>query len=148
MQRPATDLHCRNYVARRRKPSQNPFCKKLKYFNFFTKRHDAMRYKTISPWRTQDVFLDTVPKHCRSIRTRSCTTFLSRQKTQKWTPYCVSKRMSPFSRKKLPNIRSFPRSVSCGSCSSINRAVAFAARHSPSLRTVISQKNEVYIALN
>ena len=35
-----------------------------------------MRHKTISPWRTPYVFLNTVRKRCRSIRTRSCTTSL------------------------------------------------------------------------
>ena len=116
-----------------------PILQKLKYFNFFAKRRDAMQHKTVSPWRTQDVFLDTVQKRCRSIRTRSCTTFLSGQNPQKCTPYCVTKRTSPFSRKNC-QIRSFPQSVSRGSCSSINRVVAFATRRGPSHRAVSSQK--------
>ena len=77
---------------------------KVEIFQLFAKRRDAMRHKAVSPWRTQDdVFLDTVQKSCRSIQTRSCTTFLSGQNPHKCTPYCVTKRTSPFCRKKLPN---------------------------------------------
>ena len=80
------------------------FFQKLKYFNFFAKRRDAMRHKTVSSMHRGEhnhyLFLVTVQKHCRSIRTGGCTAFLSGHDPHKCTPYSVTTRTSQFSSKK------------------------------------------------
>ena len=97
-----------------RKMSQifaKPISQKLKYFEIFQLFRNAMRHKAVSPWRTQDVFLDTVQKRCRSTRTRSCTAFLSGQNPHKCAPYCVTKRTSQFSRNILLEEKEKKRSL-------------------------------------
>ena len=144
MRQPATDLRRRNYVTRHRKPSQNPF-RKAEIFQLFRK---ATRCDTKPYHHGEHNMSASIPY--RSIVGASGPEVVPLSYPDK-TPISGHRTALPRERHHFPvkncQIRSFPQSVSRSSCSSINRAVAFAARRGPSYRAVALRKNEVEIAL-